>query len=165
MREVSNNIDKYGWHLTGVFPTEDAPMPTYFCYTTGLIERGHPELVTFGLQPRIAHMLMTIAYDEFIKKGRVFQDGETVAGLANLPVFFRSMPADHPEYPLGTGRRLYGVDTFPALQMVLPDAQGRFPWDPGCDEKMIVTQQLTVPDEAGERGAMERRLIDALEQP
>jgi len=142
MQTIRANIDQYGWHFTGVFPDGESGLQTYFSYTTGLIERGHPEIVVTGLNPNTAHRLVQIAYDEFILNGHVFTDGEESTGLATLPVRFRTCRADHPEYPLSMGRRLYGVETFPALQMVLPDKDGKWPWEDGVDENMKRTQDL-----------------------
>lgn len=146
MHQVRENIDTYGWHATAVFGDQDEPWSCGFAYTTGLIERNHPEIIVFSLPPQTAHALLSIAY-EMIKSGRTFVDGEEVTEIANLPVYFRSAPADNPNYSLGVGIRFYDQPTFPVLQMVLPDKHGKWPWEPDVDHRFAVTQQLLLPVE------------------
>lgn len=145
MANVSGMIDQYGWFMTAVGPDPEDEVPTYWCYTTGLIEQNHPEFVVFGLRPEVAHALVTSLYEQ-IKAGRVFEDGEEITDIANLPVRLRSAPSDDARRPLGTGRRLYGVETFPVLQVVLSDPDGLWPWDPGVDPFMRATQQILLPE-------------------
>lgn len=142
-QRVAADVARVGWHMTGVFPTSDEPGP-YFCYTVGLFKTyGHPELITFGLNPHIAQILVQQLVDNHIKGGRTFQDGERVEGEVRdgYSMWFRSAPVDDDQYPLSTAKRFYHGTDFPALQIVMPDTQNRFPWEPGCEQRMIDIQE------------------------
>lgn len=142
VQQVRDNILKFGWHMTGVFPTPESSLPTFFSYTTGMLDHGHPELVVFGLDPKVANQLVAAMYENYILEGHIFEDGEEIEDLANFPLRFRSAPSNHPDYPLGIGRYVYQRDDFPVLQIVLPDAKGLWPWEDNCDRSMAISQQL-----------------------
>lgn len=147
MRSVRQNVKRVGWHATGVFPDQSTAVPVFWLYTTGLWQTyQHPELMIFGVNPNAAHGIVTGVVQTHIAKGRVFADGERVAGLVIGPfdIFFRAAPAMDEEYPCSTSKFFYGHADFPVLQLVLPDTHNRFPWDDACEEKIALTQQLLV---------------------
>lgn len=142
--EVDANIDRVGWHATGVFPTEDdhgAP----FVYTVGLMEQGHPELVVIGLDPRTGHSMLNAVICETFGRPSV-RDGEPMIHSASHFVLGRmggviegldvwllecTAPATWTEYLTMARRRAEAksVEARRALQIVFPDAGGRFPWE------------------------------------
>jgi hypothetical protein len=87
-------IDRFGWTLQYVSNGEDEHVPP-FCYTIGLHELGHPELLVFGDQCMSAMVLNTVGANR------------------------------HYHRP--------DEDSVPAMQLVWPDAHGRFPWDTGYE--------------------------------
>lgn len=139
------DIEKFGWHMMGVFPTtEDTnPIKTYFCYTVGLHKTyGQPEIAVFGLRPEIAHATIRRVIDLLVE-GQHFVHGTRTADIAQgYDTVFRAVNNDHHEYPFRAAGAYYGNYDFPAVQMVLPDKENRFPWDEGCESKMVLSQQL-----------------------
>jgi hypothetical protein len=127
-------IDRFGLALQYVFNGEDDHVPP-FCYTIGLHELGHPELLVFGLdQGTSAKILNTVGAR--IRDGERLRDGDvlTLAGESPLLVTARTVP--NPGEILFSANRHYhrpDEDSVPALQLVWPDAHGRFPWDTGYE--------------------------------
>ena len=56
-RRQDEHIDRVGWSVTMVMPTDDDP-GTPFAYTVGLTGHDLPELIIAGLPPRVAHTLL-----------------------------------------------------------------------------------------------------------
>jgi hypothetical protein len=135
MRTVEGNITRCGWHSTGVGGG--------FLYTTGLAGRGHPELVIAGLPPDTAHGLVASAFD-LIKSGTMLAPGKDYEGIAaGFPVRFKAVDQDSCLHPLSVTTRFYG-GRVPALQLLWPDPQGRFPGEPYCDRRMAAAQDISV---------------------
>jgi hypothetical protein len=135
MRKIEGNITRCGWHSTGVGGG--------FLYTTGLAGRGHPELVIAGLPPDTAHGLVASAYD-VILAGTALGPGEVYEGIiVGFPVRFADVDQDSCRHPLSVTTRFYGRQV-PALQLLWPDPQGRFPGEPYCDRRMAAAQDISV---------------------
>lgn len=124
---VRGLIAEHGWAVQGVFPTTDAPgVP--FAYTVGLTAQRLPELVIYGLAPAAAHPILNIAATRMRDEGPL-TPGEPVSRVIDgfdVAVREVSDPTD-----LAMARRFYGA--VQALQLVWPDAHGRFPWHTGYE--------------------------------
>lgn len=140
---VEDDVRRTGWHVTGVFPTEDDKIKVGFCYTAGLWGAlQHPELIVFALPPNVAHGVFS-GVRERILQGERFEDGQFADRVVrNYRVLFHSVPNDDDDYPTTSATAYYGHRDYPVLQLVLPDMQGRFPWQDDVDPKMRLTQQL-----------------------
>ncbi|MFZ2510494.1 MAG: DUF4262 domain-containing protein [Gordonia sp. (in: high G+C Gram-positive bacteria)] len=120
-----NQIDAGRWAVTGVYGDELGPA---FAYTTGLTEFSRPELVIYGLDPEQACGILNRTAELLIGDEQLF-DTPRLAGILRPPYHLTSLPAlDTDE--LTVTRLLYGPD-FPAVQLIWPDADGRFPWEAG----------------------------------
>jgi len=145
MGQVGQNIVKFGWHATGVGRTINEPedYPT-FVYSTGfyLIDK-HPEMIVAGLGMEIGHSVLWEFYEK-IKEGTRYKDGELVHGmLANgVPVKLKAVPT--PGRPLNVARAFHHLESVPALQIVWPDPENRFPGDPGFEEQYGPMQDLSI---------------------
>jgi hypothetical protein len=112
-----------GWALTRVF---DADPP--FSYTTGLTEFAHPELIIYGNMRPEFHAAILNDLGVRVAAGRRFLPGDMLDDvLRNGPITF--VAVDEPSV-LGQSVALYGRG-FSALQVVWPDGENRFPWQPG----------------------------------
>ena len=135
MRKIEGNVTRYGWHSTGVGDG--------FLYTTGLTGGDHPELVVAGLPPETAHGLVGAAFG-VIRSGIPLAPGRDYEGIAaGFPVRFREVDQDACLHPLSVTTRFYGRRV-PALQLLWPDPEGRFPGEPGCDPRMAASQDISV---------------------
>jgi hypothetical protein len=153
---LDDTVARVGWAVTSIMPSEDTPLPQRvpWSYTTGFwLTYGQPEVIVFALRPEIAQHLLTDLVELF-KSPLKLADGKKVEHLANLPVVFKAAPTEHRVFPMNMTNRFYerlqkGGDGYPALQMVLTDARGLFPWDPGCDELMLRSQTMIRTFEPG----------------
>lgn len=140
---VQEHIDRVGWSVTGVFPTQnDPPETTPFAYTIGLTEKSLPELLIAGLGPRQAQSLLNLAAQHVVETGLPFTHGQTVTGVAvgnplvalNVPVPQRIGDQLNAHgaladtlYP-GVAIARYGRSRLRLQQLVWPDRNGQFPW-------------------------------------
>jgi len=138
--QIADNIERVGWQAISVFPTEKEPI-TPFTYTVGFSEHdGHPEMIVLGLPPTVAHQLLYGLYER-VAAGERFADGETDSNvLDGYDVRFQALPPDG--VPLNWARMYYGVEELPALQIVWPDREGRFPGEDGCESRYVEIQDI-----------------------
>ncbi|MEU5554110.1 DUF4262 domain-containing protein [Micromonospora sp. NPDC047793] len=134
LRRQDHIIDTTGWAVTHVLPTHDDPDTTApFAYTVGLTAHGHPELITAGLPPEVAHTLLNDLAQRVYDKAERFTHGQTVSDLiAGYDAIIIDGPPTDDLHP-GMAIARYGRDQIRLQQLVWPDQQGRFPWDSGYD--------------------------------
>lgn len=127
------DIERDGWSFIGVFAAVgDDPVPP-FGYTVGLRGLDHPELLITGVGAAMGHAILGGLVDR-VKVGEEFEDGQEVDQvLVGYKVRMRAVPA--PGYPLNMARAYYDSDV-PALQVVWPDVEHRFPGDDGYDDSV-----------------------------
>ena len=128
---MTEAIGRHGWWVQSVLP--DANYPS-FSYTVGLTETfRHPEILMMGHHPKLMHDLLN-DIGALIKGGARFSDWDTSDKvISGFPVFFRSVPGkEASRWSLAAYKR---YPEFELLQVFLPDAKGRFPWDPACDRE------------------------------
>lgn len=139
---VSNALDQIDaghWAVTGVYGDELGPA---FAYTTGLTEFFRPELVIYGLDPEQACRILNRTAELLIANDRLF-DTPRLGSILRPPYQLTSLPALDTD-GLTVTRLLYGPD-FPAVQLIWPDAGGRFPWEPGYSIALEVQPLSGVP--------------------
>lgn len=128
LAHVRENIDQHGWHAQGVGARPDRPTYTY---TVGLTAMGFEELVVVGLLPSQAHEVLTGGV-RLLQDGVGLHAGRIVQGLLEgLPIKTTDCSNEH----LNVARSVYGVEVM-AVQLVWPDAAGRFPGEPGHDDSL-----------------------------
>jgi hypothetical protein len=132
-KKVSADIGAFGQHLVGVGRSADDPddfLP--FVYTIGNHEAGLPELLLIGdsgdLGPRILNILGRMQRE----RASAFGHGELVDFSARLPARLSDARArGRDEYSVQVGV-YYRTERFEVSQVLLPDADGRFPGETGC---------------------------------
>ena len=127
---VMDTIDEYGVMIQAVFSGEGQEPSPSFAYTVGLAAIGEPEIIVFGLSPETSHHIlnsMALPLGE-----RAWQPGisHEVFGL-DVPAYLLVV-ADSSEHLTVSNMLFGGADPIPALQLVYPDKNGRWPWEPGC---------------------------------
>jgi hypothetical protein len=129
--KIRDNIRRHGWHAQGIYATETTPS---FLYTIGLRDSfNHPELLMIGPPVETCHSLVS-AVVERIRGGGSYGDGDRIGGVAGgYEVALRSVPITAYDELFGIAAEFYGDTEFIVLQVVFPDASGRFPWEDGCD--------------------------------
>jgi hypothetical protein len=166
-RSIDRWIDERRWQLIGV-GYGDPPSPVPWTYTIGLAEGyGHPELFTVGaccytcsgsllnaLGDRVA---AGERFDEASREPIVVDDRGVDVELHLRPVEGRALVGDwfamwHRYY----WSKPYEGPPLSVVQVVLPDRDGRFPWEPGCDPVTALRQQVRDQPPSPNR-AMRRR--------
>jgi Domain of unknown function (DUF4262) len=139
LKKVADDIRKFG--LAVITIPSDGKVPT-LAYSVGLWgSYHHPEIVVFGLPPEVGHTIIN-DIGRLVKNGKRFKDGDIIKKLSNLPMAFVEVPKDRFEGHLTVALTYYEHAEFPALQLVWPDRQGRFPWQETFDEKLRRAQPI-----------------------
>lgn len=143
-------VAEHGWMVMSVGASGTAPE---FTFTCGLTEVGLPEVVVYGLPGDTAGTLLNDVAQRLLD-GERFTDGEPVARVLrgyDLQLWDTTWLQD----PLGAAFRLYGEDRVRVRQLVWPDADGRWPWDPACTVLDAQPVLFTPPGGTGPRRAGE----------
>lgn len=139
-QRVIDDVRQYGWHTIGI---EDDPEGPGFAYSVGMFHTlGHPEIIIFGLP--VDSMMSIVNYiGEEVRQGASFQDGqESDQILEGYRCVFRAVPEElYPEY-FGYAMWFYRPASFPVLQCVWPDRDGRFPWHHDFDSQLYARQPV-----------------------
>ncbi len=131
-RKLLDDIEEHGVHVVHVPGDDDVPQ---FSFSVGLWHSfEQPEVIVFGLPPDIAHELLNVVADEAGEGKSFLADSRHEGLLHNYPVRFFAVPKALYADFLGSARWAYEGDDFPAVQLVWPDKQGRWPWDAGVRE-------------------------------
>lgn len=141
--QLLKNINDLGWYNLHVGEEDGKPA---FAFSLGHFHReNHPEIIVIGLPAEVAHQLLNIAVVKMVgakekvepfKKYTDFTEGVSVAFV----------PVDleyYGEY-LGYANWYYGSleKPFPAVQMVWPDREGKYPWEDGYDKRFLAIQPI-----------------------
>jgi len=122
-----NIIREHGWHRMSVSEDEEGPG---FSYTTGFWLAGFPEIIIFAMKPEIASDVMWDMYRSQ-KSGQSHSEVTATNDIfTNLPACLLPVSNKHYREYLGWSRWFYGGNSFPCLQLVWSDRQGKFPWHP-----------------------------------
>jgi hypothetical protein len=143
-RQLLDAVETAGVHVVHV-PRGGSPggTATDCSYSVGLWESfQQPEVVVFGLPAEVAGELIELIADE-ADEGHHFLDGTRHEGLLQeYPVRFVEVPKSHYAGSLAAACWAYEGDGFPAVQLVWPDKQGRWPWDPAAREGFAASQPV-----------------------
>lgn len=129
-RRMLGLVEKFGFAVQGVFPdTNSGGGEPGFCYTVGLAAQRLPELILFGLPPTVAQSLLNDLGSRMRAGTTQVAAGDTVWGLVRgYPVRLVEV-TDSREHLTISNRFAGGPSAVAALQVVFPDAQGRWPWE------------------------------------
>jgi hypothetical protein len=134
------DVTRYGLHVMRVAGEDDSPD---FAYTVGMVRTfGHPEVIILGLRLDTMHRILNHVADE-VRAGRHFAAGDvTDAFLEGYDVAFRTVPDRHYRPYLGWASWFNEGTGYPALQLVYPDGDHRWPWDDGVADGFRAHQPL-----------------------
>lgn len=129
-------------HHPGHFsaPPDETFVP--FCYTIGNTEKQLPELLLIYGDKLLA-VLNTLS-DVMIKRRRRFDHGEVVDIGAKVPCMVIDTDERAFKYTI-QARGYYGTGKYTVQQVLVPDPQGRFPFESECDRPYRDMPVLGVP--------------------
>lgn len=159
-------LERVGWIGIGVDPNAyDPPGTPRFAYTAGL-ERTwrHPELIVVGIPWPAAGAVLRGAVER-VRRGESYEPGQRYADVvAAGDMVVVEVSHAHRIFTMTYAMWLYGGEDFRAVQLVWPDAAGRYPWDEGYDHASFGEQEdlsedaheLRAPAERGDLTAAKR---------
>lgn len=134
------DVAQHGLHVIKV---GDAAADATFAYTVGLHRTfGHPEVILLGLDLDVMHALLNDLADELRRGARFAADDVSDAFLEGYDVTFRPVPARQYRPYLGWANWFNGGTGYPALQMIYPDRERRWPWAAGVSAAFRAQQPV-----------------------
>lgn len=137
--DLASDIAQHGWVVLKI----DAGRGLEYGYSVGLTRAfGHAELVVVGLDDETMQELINDIGDA-IERGAVFRDGDVSSDfLEGYDVTFRAVPAARNAELFAMAHRFYGGEGLNVLQVVYPDRDRRWPWQPGVSADFVKGQPL-----------------------
>jgi hypothetical protein len=153
LAEMTAMIAEHGWALQGVFPSTESEGPG-FVYTVGAALQREvnaddydPELIVFGLPMNIGGSILNDVVAQHRNGQRVLVVGHRYDDiLVGYDAVFIECSPEGVDAHLTLANQLVGaareVPRVRALQLVWPDEDGRFPWEPGFSKRLAAVQPL-----------------------
>lgn len=132
--EIRRKLQAHGWTAITIL---DRANP--YTYSLGFTQKGLPELVVFGIDPETVRSVLGEIFRE-VQAGRPYRKGLYQAEGFPMPFHLLPVPDDKARVLLRIAHSMF--PGFQALQLVVPDERGCFPWDQGCDPAYIAAQPI-----------------------
>jgi hypothetical protein len=147
MDQFGAMIDEYGWGIQGVgTAVGDEPHPPWV-YSVGLTKNfGHPEIAIVGIPMQTGQNLINEVGARIKDDKLIYEAGHPYEGIViGYPVIFRSIPQEvFPDW-FGVMMGYYrqqGIEDYKVMQLMWPDREKHFPWEPEFDQSMLIAQPL-----------------------
>jgi Domain of unknown function (DUF4262) len=129
-RIVLKNIQEYGWHAINIIEDDGCPPWTF---TIGLYETWqHPELIVIGRSRATSHeLLKTIADDIESNSPPNLTNPDGYPWMGMKCHFLEVNTRYYSDY-VGFALWFYRKRHFPLYQIIWPDRDGLYPWDPNA---------------------------------
>jgi hypothetical protein len=127
---VTSNVNEFGWHCVNVIEDDGHPP---WSYTIGLYETWeHPELIIIGRSRATSHeMLKTLSNNIELNSLPNLSDPDGHLLLGMKCNFVEVNPRYYSDY-VGFALWYYRKRKFPLYQVVWPNSDGLYPWDPAA---------------------------------
>lgn len=133
--KIARDVREHGRSVVGVFPDAASPPPNgAFAYTIGNSDRGLPELLVVGMFDRDAMWLLNRLSEKMVARGGPFASGEMVDLGGRRAVCVVDAADEVKDLYTFQATAWRGGPDYRVQQVVVPDPEGRFPWDDGCGE-------------------------------
>lgn len=143
-RKVGSIIQRHGWMVQGVFATEQTPG---FSYSIGMLDLFGFEFLVFALPPALAQRIINDLGQDLreykeLKVGEPLDTSRWLNGTFPFrPVQCNTAnPVLYEEY-VRQAAVWHEKKGFPVIQLLLPDANGVLPDEPGFDEAYMGIRQ------------------------
>src|SRR5690242_12634856 len=125
---VTDTIADVGWAVVAV--SGETP----YAFTIGVWHSYElPELAMFGLREADMQIWLNNCVRLLRERAEPFADGEPFSGvLERFPVQTRDVDRSWHQALFGPMGGYYGTLEMPVRQLVWPDREGRWPWDPAA---------------------------------
>ncbi len=142
-RTIFGHIDRVGWSVICIPDDDEGPG---FAYSLGLFAtHGHPEVIMIGMKTQTMYDLVNWIGKRVVL-GHRFEPGKSYKDIIEkYPVWFLQVELTRYKDYLGYANWYYGSTTYPAIQCVWPDMEGRFQWDRDAHPGIGTRQKLLGP--------------------
>ncbi|HBO37552.1 MAG TPA: DUF4262 domain-containing protein [Pasteurellaceae bacterium] len=144
--QVLDQINEVGWYNIHVAGENGE---SAFAFSLGYFHKqNHPEIIIIGLSGKQAQQLLNIAAVKvFGAKEKIEPYKKYEYFTESLSVAFVPVDLEHYGEYLGYANWYYGSMSkpYPVLQMVWPDREGKYPWEPGYDQSFLQSQPILGP--------------------
>ena len=132
------HVQEHGWSVIAVAAEDELPG---WAYTVGVGHTlGAPEVCMFGLRTRDMHTWLN-AVGQQLRAGQPLRaDEERLGVLDGFPVLVRPVHRSWFEDLFGQALGFYRGTPPPMMQLIWPDRDGVFPWQPGAGERCRTDQ-------------------------
>ncbi|MEO6476887.1 DUF4262 domain-containing protein [Luteolibacter sp.] len=154
-KKAFSDILEAGCHLLQILPDSAAPDVPEYVYSVGFyLNLLHPEIMVMGLPSGVSGRMINDLF-QHVADGNPIWDREYVTyDIEEERIRFAVREITESSYHdyLGYANWFYrslrtevasAIEyNYPALQLVWPDSEGKYPWEPGCDLAVVVAQTL-----------------------
>lgn len=114
-----------------------------YCFTVSAwAMHGVPEAVVIGLPEQLAPVLLD-AYVDRAAAGESFEPGEVYHDFFDgVPLTFERVATGYYQEYFGSAFLVYPEGNFPAVQIIVAEPGGRWPWDPAAPEGFAAWQPV-----------------------
>lgn len=131
VRAAEDNIERFGVHIAWIFDDHGEA----FAYTAGVAAFAHPEFIVFRLGQEMSQWVLNNLAMRVRDGAQRFEAGMKVSGVIEGYDLALIAVEDSSKAKMTVTNRFYraaGEPPVPALQVAIPDKDGRWPWDEGC---------------------------------
>ncbi|WP_168140629.1 DUF4262 domain-containing protein [Mycolicibacterium frederiksbergense] len=151
-RRTVATVERYGHQCTTVGASQPDGLAPPYGFTSGMWHSyRQPELAIYGIGGHevMTHTLNTVA-DRTVALGRQAEHDDRFSGVLNMPGvavggYWLMLAQVHPSWlgsQFGISLEFNAGNQVDFLQVVWPDAEGRYPGEPGFDEALADRQPL-----------------------
>jgi len=139
---ITADIKRFGRSIIGVGAGDDQP-PFAYTIGNGVQWPPLPELLVIGFAKS---MFLNDLSRLMIARAAAFDDGELVRLVGSkVPVkVIRASDTAKSDFTIGAGR-YYGHERYDVMQVLIPDFDGVFPGEPGCQSPFDRVPVLAMP--------------------
>jgi len=148
------SVAEVGWSVQAVFGDPESGTPA-LAYTIGLSGKGLPDVLVLGLPVQHASEILDGVARQLVADASKASHGTLIHEVANLPLKVVAADQLHAQHFAKISQDFAEAQGGDAtlVQILIPDINGIFPGEPGCDPQIEAMQDLrlhlpAVEDEA-----------------
>jgi hypothetical protein len=135
---IDGRIARHGWDVQHVFGVPGEYGYPTFDYTIGMAGKSLPDIIVFGLQPRLGRKWLNAVVRRLIKTGVPDLDTDLYGLTDDLPARLLPVPRRVADTYLFQTKARYPA--FTALQLVWCDENSLYPWNSGFSPRWDMSQ-------------------------
>ena len=140
-QKVTTDIQNDGFSVTTVVGGDNEPT---FVYSIGARLKKGAEVLIEGVEHRYAHQILFELISKSLAQRIPLNDSCLIYNLLpeGLPVALIKCDKPSAWSRTAMAARYFDVDDYEVSQLVIPDHNGLFPWDKGCEKQTRQLQTL-----------------------